>query len=160
MARTSTHRGVSIRVEGLKEVRRDLKEAGDFEGSAALKAALAEAADHVVATARSRASTRQERAMASRLKASRSAASSAVTLGGKPYDLGTEFGAKRWPQFRDWRGNDLGAGYLLFPTIRDQEERILEPVAGALQKVLEGKGARSLGAAEDLMAELGRLTGG
>lgn len=160
MARTSTHRGVSIRVEGLKEVRRDLKEAGDFEGSAALKAALAEAADHVVATARSRASTRQERSMASRLKASRSAASSAVTLGGKPYDLGTEFGAKRWPQFRDWRGNDLGAGYLLFPTIRDQEERILEPVAGALQKVLAGKGAASLGAASGVMAQLEAAIGG
>lgn len=157
---TSTHRGFSVKVEGLKELSRDLKAAGDFEGSNALKKALAEAADQVVQAAQANASTRQQRATAGRLKASKAAASSSVTLGGKPYDLGVEFGSKRWPQFPAWRGNGMDAGYLLFPAIREEQDRIVEPVADAIDALLRGKGAASLGAAGDLMAELGRLTGG
>lgn len=155
-----THRGVSIRVEGLKELRKDLKAVGDAEEQSAFKAALNEAARLIVDRSQASASTRQERSMASRLKASKGAATSAVTIGGKPYDLGTEFGAKRWPQFRPWRGNDTSAGYLVFPTIRDAEDEIADKFGDAIDRILEGRGAGAMGGAErtmgDLSASIGR----
>jgi len=50
-----------------------------------------------------------------------------------PDAFGQEFGAFRFSQFLPWRGNASestwldsgGAGYALFPTIRDQKEQIL-----------------------------------
>ncbi len=45
-----------------------------------------------------------------------------LILGGRKKDgpaVGSEFGAKQYPQFPRWRGNDENAGYYVWPTIRD-----------------------------------------
>jgi hypothetical protein len=47
-----------------------------------------------------------------------------VDYGGRPYDMGAEFGAYRYKQFKTWRGNQDNAGYFLWPSarwFRDQE---------------------------------------
>lgn len=54
----------------------------------------------------------------------RTAGLGAVKYGGRPYDMGAEFGSYRYHQFQIWRGNDDDAGYFLWPAIRkfrDQE---------------------------------------
>src|SRR5512147_1301244 len=48
----------------------------------------------------------------------RSGGVGSVLFGGKPWDFGAEFGSKRYKQFLPWRGNDDGAGYFLWPTVR------------------------------------------
>lgn len=41
-----------------------------------------------------------------------------VRYGGKPYNMGAEFGSYRYHQFKTWRGNGDDAGYFLWPAIR------------------------------------------
>jgi hypothetical protein len=41
-----------------------------------------------------------------------------VRFGGKPYDMGAEFGSYRYHQFHAWRGNGDDSGYFLWPAIR------------------------------------------
>lgn len=41
-----------------------------------------------------------------------------ITYGGKPYDMGAEFGALQYKQFEAWRGHSDDAGYFLFPAVR------------------------------------------
>lgn len=60
------------------------------------------------------------------LGASKTAKNAMVRLGGKraPFALGAEFGAKRFKQFSEWRGNqwksfDSGVGYFLHPAVRE-----------------------------------------
>lgn len=151
-------KAAAVRVEGLTELRSALKRLENLEDQAELKQALWDAAGRVVDEARAKASTRQERSMASRLKASRSQAKAAVIIGGKPFDLGAEFGAKAWPQFRDWLGNDMNAGYLLFPTIREQTPQIVEDLGDVVEKIFRED--KSVAAAGKLMESLEAAVGG
>lgn len=41
-----------------------------------------------------------------------------VAFGGKPYDMGAEFGSFQYHQFERWRGKGDDAGYFLWPAIR------------------------------------------
>jgi hypothetical protein len=49
-----------------------------------------------------------------------------------PFAFGAEFGAKRYPQFAAWRGNQWvggsgpadGVGYFLYPAIREQHAEV------------------------------------
>jgi hypothetical protein len=41
-----------------------------------------------------------------------------VVLGGRPYDMGAEFGSFQYHQFERWRGKGDEAGYFLWPAIR------------------------------------------
>lgn len=49
---------------------------------------------------------------------------------------GAEFGSVRWRQFEPWRGNDDGAGYFLWPTIRAMRATIEAEYSGALRDAL------------------------
>lgn len=40
-----------------------------------------------------------------------------------------------WNQFRPWRGNKSGAGYWLFPTIREEVDEIIEIYGDAIWKI-------------------------
>lgn len=40
-----------------------------------------------------------------------------------------------WNQFRRWRGNSTGAGYFLFPSIRDRADEIAEVYGDALDRI-------------------------
>lgn len=51
--------------------------------------------------------------------------------------LGAEFGALKYPQFPEWRGNREGAGYAVWPTIREERERIRETYVDVLQDALD-----------------------
>lgn len=52
-----------------------------------------------------------------------------IGSGTVPWALGFEFGSKGGPgtsQFPPWRGNQSGAGYFFWPTIRKEHERAVE----------------------------------
>jgi hypothetical protein len=40
-----------------------------------------------------------------------------------------------WNQFREWRGNKAGAGYFLFPAIRENENNIVEMYGEGIERV-------------------------
>jgi hypothetical protein len=40
-----------------------------------------------------------------------------------------------WNQFKAWRGNDRGAGYWLFPAIRDHETQIVAQYGDAIERI-------------------------
>jgi len=48
----------------------------------------------------------------------RSAGPGVLRYGGKPWDMGAEFGSYQYRQFDRWRGNDDDAGYFLWPALR------------------------------------------
>lgn len=57
---------------------------------------------------------------------------------------GAEFGGGSKPrtrQFERWRGSGPGSGYFLFPTVRDDEDQIMERYGDALMKAVD-KAAR------------------
>lgn len=53
---------------------------------------------------------------------------------------GAEFGGGRrrtTRQFAPWRGNGEGAGYFLFPTVRDMEDEVLERYGDAVMRAVD-----------------------
>lgn len=133
---------------GIDETRAALKDLGDVEATKEFKAAGRKVAqDIVVKGAQERASTPLEQRAAETLRASMIATGGAVRFGaGFPAAFGAEFGAFRnqnrtgpsgrnytgLNQFQPWRGSSGGAGYFLWPTIRDEAERIVETYATEL----------------------------
>ncbi len=151
----ATNKVASVKVQGLRELRKDLERLGDTEGSARFKQALQDAAKTVIADAKGNASTRMERSAAGRLKVSKGANAAAVMLGGKPYDLGAEFGAKRWHQFKPWRGNDIDAGYFLFPAVRDAQDELLDEFSDVIDDIWNGRSGGGRNAVDGLRDALG-----
>lgn len=140
--------GDAVRVTGMRELRAALRRLGDRELLRELGKINGRAAQMVRDRARAKASTAQEAGAASRLRASRGAAKATITLGGKPYDFGAEFGARPnaerrrksgsylgLNQFRPWRGNGQGAGYFLFPALRESREQIIEQYVAEIDKL-------------------------
>lgn len=150
MAR-SLKSGDSVRVAGLDGFREELRKLDDAGLIEELKEANADVAELVVRAARSRASTRMEQRAASTLKARRAQRAAEVSFGGAqaPFAAGAEFGAgqnivrrsvsgrsfRGYNQFRAWRGNDTGAGYFLYPSIRAETEKIVEMYGDAIEKI-------------------------
>lgn len=105
------------------------------EIKAKLKAVNRNTAQMVVDVAQAKAGSvgRQAAKAASTLRAANTVGSSQVKGGSGrlPWFKGAEFGSKRYAQFQSWRGNastnafDGGAGYFLFPAIREHREQIL-----------------------------------
>lgn len=137
-----------ILVPGLDELRKALKELGDVEGTKEFKLAGWRAATEVVIPgAQSRASTPLQQAAAATLAAAKVATGGGVRFGaGFPAAMGAEFGAAQnqlrntqrgpvrgWNQFPPWRGSAGDAGYFLWPTIREEQERIVEVIDESLE---------------------------
>lgn len=95
MPRREVNAAASIKVVGAKELRASLRQMTDTNLLKEIGKAHRRIGDMVVEEARSRAHSTMEKAAASRLKSSAATASARLTLGGKPYDLGAEFGAHR-----------------------------------------------------------------
>lgn len=83
------------------------------------------------------------------IRAASRARATVVVLGGQasaPWALGAEFGAIAYPQFLPWTGSGDDAGYVLWPTIRDQEEAIeelyLDTFVEAYSTAFPGAGGR------------------
>lgn len=50
---------------------------------------------------------------------------------------GAEFGALAYTQFEPWRGSDNGAGYFLWPAVRERNEWIQDRYSEALDDALQ-----------------------
>jgi hypothetical protein len=50
---------------------------------------------------------------------------------------GAEFGSDRFRQFSPWRGNKDGAGYFLWPTVRDEGDFISDTYEDALLRAVD-----------------------
>lgn len=142
----------TVRVEGLDELRRELRRLDDAGLSDRLKDANQRAAQIVVRRAQQRAAAlgRMEIKAAETLRPARQAARAVVTLGkaSVPFALGAEFGAGRnvqrttqrgtvlgWNQFKPWRGNGADAGYFLWPGIRDSTDEVLEAYGEEMERI-------------------------
>ncbi|MFC7979511.1 hypothetical protein ACFUT3_30300 [Streptomyces cinereoruber] len=134
--------GVAGNVEGLAQFTRALARIGANGLRDGVKEANYEVADKLTDAARSKAAglSRQQKAAAESLRATKTQNYAAVRLGSarKPYALGAEFGAKKRTRrgvlargFRRWRGNAFsgwagGPGYFLHPAIRENGPELIE----------------------------------
>lgn len=122
----------AVRVEGLDDFRRALKALG-AQWPKMLAKANHDAAELIARDAASKAGGQGGVAakVSPSIKATTTAASASVQLGSNAYPmaLGAEFGAKQYPQFKAWRGNQWepddanGVGYFLHPAIRETKTR-------------------------------------
>jgi hypothetical protein len=122
----------AVEIEGLKGFQKHLKSLGP-EMTKELKTANFEVASEVKNDAQALADSLGGVAAkaAQTLKASKVATGAVIKYGGPkaPYAFGAEFGSLRYKQFPAWRGRVEGltqgnAGYFLFPTVRDDQEKI------------------------------------
>jgi len=140
----------TVTVEGLDEFRRELRKLDEKGLIDELKDANYDVAKLVVGRAQQNASSRMERSAAASMRPSRQAARAQVTGGGAdvPFFGGAEFGAMRnqrrqtprgtvtgWNQFQPWRGSGSGAGYFLYPAIRESTDDIVEMYGEAIEKI-------------------------
>lgn len=143
--------GSGVQVKGLNDFRREVKKLADSGALInELKDVNFQVASLVVSKAQGHASTKMEIAAAATLKAGRQAARAVVTGGsaGVPFFGGAEFGAAQnqlrntsrgavtgWNQFKAWRGSGAGAGYFLYPAIRDETDKIVDMYGDAMEKI-------------------------
>lgn len=145
----------TVRVEGLDELRRELRRLDDAGLSDRLKDANYRAGEIVVRRARQRAAAlgRMQQKAAGTLRPSMQAARAVVTLGdnkrtGIAFALGAEFGAGRdivdpgrnrgrrgLNQFEPWRGRSRDAGYFLWPGIRDSTAEIVDAYGDEIERI-------------------------
>lgn len=130
-----------VRVEGLAQFQAALRNA-DRALSRELGQVNKRAAELVATGARSKASGLGGVAAhaAPSIKAAAEQRRSKITIGGPqhPEALGAEFGGKRRPttqQFEPWRGSGAGAGYFLYPTIRDTADEWIRLYERALDQL-------------------------
>ena len=131
--------GPGVKVVGLDDFRRELKKLEE-DLTPELKTVNFQLAVQVQTWAQTKAaavSPQAAKAAREALKASKTAARAQVILGSNktPWALGAEFGAARWKQFPAWRGNSKGAGYFLWPSIREHREEIMDLYMAALDKL-------------------------
>lgn len=133
----ATDKSVSIHVEGLRELQRDLKaepERLDKDLRRELKSAAAEVADEAKAAASSLGAPRPGGAVVRSIRPSSSSTDARVSLGGPavPWAMGAEFGSDKYHQFRPWAGR---SGYFFYPAIRKaQEETLPQRIDGILEE--------------------------
>ena len=131
----------AVKVEGLRELNRALRQLGP-DARAGLKEASRKASELVAADAKAAAYTIGGVAahVAPSIKSRAAAAGSAsVAIGGARFPMagGAEFGSLKFMLFKPWRGNGATAGYFLYPTIRQDADRIATEYTEALDKIVE-----------------------
>lgn len=109
-------RALDITVEGLPSFIRHLR-LSPAKVRVAEKVFLWEAARTVARWAKENA-TREGHVAAKSAEDIKAASAGVVTYGGKPYNMGAEFGSYQYHQFERWRGKGDDAGYFLFPAVR------------------------------------------
>lgn len=138
MARIRASEGV--RVSGLNELNRALRDMGGREFQKELKEAGKKVADTVADDARGIAYILGGVAAktAPSIRAAAGFTSAGVSFGGAAYPFagGAEFGSLRFKQFMPWRGNGDGAGYFIYESIRDNSERIEQEYLAAADDIL------------------------
>lgn len=149
----NTIRSRTLKVDGLRELNRSLRAIGP-EAQVELKEASRKVAQFVADDAKAAAMSLGGLAekTAPSIKPVGGVNGAGVAFGGARYPFGgvAEFGAyatKRtgWyankplgkPQFEPWRGNDRGAGYFVYPSIRQDEDRIFTEFTDAVDGILK-----------------------
>lgn len=137
--------GGHVAVTGLPELLRDLKTMGRVL-PAEIRKGHRRAAKVVEAAARARALAQggaiAKARMAIKATATQRTAKLVLDATGRyPFIFGAEFGAKQYPQFKPWRGNqwqpDSGnVGYAVHPAIRDTREQFVDAYATEVERVL------------------------
>jgi len=142
----ASDRSEQVTVKGLKELVSALK-AADPALVKDLNKEHKKVADEVVSKAQGAASSLGGVAgkSADALKARGNQAGASIVLdasGGFPFAFGAEFGAKRFHQFKPWRGNqyedplEQGVGYFLHPTLRGMKTEIMDGYESLIEKTL------------------------
>jgi hypothetical protein len=126
-----------LAVDGLDELRRELRKLDNAGLTEELKDANKAVADLVVQRAKAKASTRMERRAAESLRSSRQAARAQVVGGSAkvPFFGGAEFGSLRFNQFRPWTGSNSQSGYFLYPAIRESTDDIVDMYGIEIEKI-------------------------
>lgn len=133
----------AIRVEGLSDLRRELRALeGNFPRE--LQRANKRVAEEVIvpdarAAAEARTNPRAGRAVVNSIRATATQTRAQVAVGGArvPQALGHEFGSIRFKQFPAWRGAGKGAGYFLWPTIRARGQEIIETYETVIEELTQ-----------------------
>ncbi len=134
----------TVELEGLRELRTELRRYSK-QAPKVVQAANKEVAQDVVdKSLKKMRGLGGVHAHAARMKSIRPRAGAdwaGIVIGGKAKKhgpaLGAEFGSKQFRQFPAWRGNDTGAGYAVWPTIRKESEMIRENYIDLLQRALD-----------------------
>jgi len=117
-----------IRVEGLKDLTRELRKA-DRDFPKQIRLVNLRIATDVANEARSGATSlggvAAKAAPSIRALAQQSRAQVKLGSDRYPYALGAEFGSLRFRQFKAWRGSGQSAGYFLYPAIRKESPQII-----------------------------------
>lgn len=139
MARATRIRSGTVQVEGIAQLSRALK-AIDPELQKGLRGTNKDVASFVADHARGKAQSLGSVAAktAPSISAVAGVRSAGVGFGGSAYPFagGAEFGSVRYTQFQPWRGNGPEAGYFVYPTIRDDENEIVERYAEMIDGIL------------------------
>ncbi|MFJ9423425.1 hypothetical protein [Streptomyces sp. NPDC101249] len=144
--------GIYANVEGLAQFTRALARAGADGTKQEVKQANFDVADKLTQAAKEKAGglSRQQRAAAESLRATKTQNYAAVRLGSarKAYALGAEFGAKKLTRngriargFRPWRGNQFdgwagGPGYFLHPAIREEGPALIREYMNHIDRLM------------------------
>jgi hypothetical protein len=137
-----------IQADGLRDLIRDYRRAGDSIGKQVAKANKAfvnrVAVPAAKANARGRTNPRAGRAVEASIRGLGSQTRAQMAGGGKkvPHYAGHEFGSVRFKQFparspRRGRGN---AGYIMYPAVYDNIERLRDAYADTIDALLRAKG--------------------
>lgn len=147
-----------IQFEGFDEFKRAAKKIADPEKTREYKVASEAVAALVIDAAQAKVSTRMERRAAATLVPVKTSGGGAVRLGGGfEGAFGAEFGADRnqtrqgrphgtpgrvrgWNQFKAWRGSGTGAGYFLYPSIRENDEEIVNQYDEMFRRLFDEDG--------------------
>lgn len=129
----------TVKVDGLRELNRALKAIGP-EAQKELKEASKKVAGFVASDAASAARSLGGVAahVAPSIKAVGGVSSAGVAFGGSAYPMagGAEFGSIRYKQFKAWRGSSSSAGYFVYPSIRQDADRIVTEFTDAVEQVI------------------------
>lgn len=140
MARSQKIRSGTVKVDGLVELNRALKALGP-EAQKELKDASRRVADFVAKDAASAAHSIGGVAahVAPSIKPVGGVSGAGVAFGGASYPMagGAEFGSLRFHQFKPWRGNSSDAGYFVYPSIRQDADRIETEFADAVDDIIK-----------------------
>lgn len=128
-----------VKVHGLAELNKALKAIGP-DAQRDLKEASREVAGFVASGARAAAYAQGGVAahVAPSIAPVGGVSGAGVAFGGARYPMagGAEFGSIRYKQFKSWRGSDSGAGYFVYPAIRQDSDRIVDEFTDAVQKII------------------------
>ena len=146
---------VALDTTGLKEALAGLDKVERMTAAKDLRREFQVIADAAVAAGRSNANSRMQQAAARTLVPIATSTGAGLRFGaGFGGAFGAEYGGMRnqrrvvshfghytgWNQFKGWKGSDAGAGYFMWPGIREAVKANLEPLADAVSDIFSKGG--------------------